>query len=464
MSSTVSPSSSTSYIDKVYEQNVKQPSFVGADEAQQPIDEDWQPSRHEKAIIYTLGIINVIVALDASIIVTSLNAIIEDLGGSSTQAFWIGTSYLLVNAVTMPFICSISDVFGRPICLTFSLVAFSADIVPLRWRPKWYGITLAFWALGLSIGPIVGGAIVQGTTWRWIFYIMLPFCAFGLVAVPCLLTLKPKKATIREKLSRIDWIGIVLLTGSSTSFLIAVSWGGNQMYGLGPFFFLSVKGFNALNAGLAMLPCMLTVTLAGIISGRLVTRFNNFRWLICIGWFVASIGSGLFLVWTRNDSAGVWVITYILSGVGHGAVLNAQNFASQGMCKPGDEASAAAMYAFSRQFGMAVGVGIGGTTFQNLMALKLDWQGLPIEIAKQAEGYISTLKTLPEGDFRSAVLDSYKFGFLGVYAVYLGLSVVALIICLLFVKNVDLRKDLTTEHRLEGDPLAKHWNDRDRKH
>lgn len=212
-----------------------------------------------------------------------------------------------------------------------------------------------------------------------------------------------------------------------------------------------------------MLPCMLTVTLAGIISGRLVTRFNNYRWPICIGWFLASIASGLYLVWTVNDSAGVWVITYILAGVGQGTVLNAQNFASQAMCKPGDEAAAAAMYAFVRQFGMALGVGIGGTTFQNVMALKLSWQGLPVEIAKQAESYISTLKTLPEGNFRSAVLDSYKFGYLGVYSVYLGLSVVSLITCLLFVKNVDLRRDLVTDHRLEGSRMAKHWDVREPK-
>lgn len=95
--------------------------------------------------------------------------------------------------------------------------------------PNLYFHRLAFWALGLSVGPIIGGAIVQRTTWRWIFYIMFPFCGFGLVAVPYLLTLKPKEATTREKLSRIDWLGAFLFTGSATSFLIAVSWGGTQV-------------------------------------------------------------------------------------------------------------------------------------------------------------------------------------------------------------------------------------------
>ncbi|KAI1077036.1 major facilitator superfamily transporter [Whalleya microplaca] len=559
MSATISLSDRGSNLDSTRKVTSEQQNDTVADEAQQLPCEEWQPSHHERAIIYTLAIISLLVALDASIIVTSLNAIIVDIGGTAIQAFWIGTSYLLVNAVTMPVICAVSDVFGRPICLIFSLVAFSAgticcctahsitamlvgrsiqgvggagihslglviqtDIVPLRWRPKWYGVTLGAWAFGLSLGPIIGGAVVQRTTWRWIFYLMFPFCGFGLVAVPYLLTLKPKTATVREKLGRIDWIGSIMFMGSATSFLMGVSWGGIQnpwdsaetlapliigvlglvmtivyeyyfakqpflrrslfrnkmsvvtytlgciqglvMYGLlyyGPFYFMSVRDFDPLNAGISMLAALLTVTVAGIVSGRLVTHFNNYRWPMCVGWLIGSIGAGLFLVWSSDDRAVIWLITYLLSGLGQGTVLNAQNFASQAMCQPGDEAAAAAMYAFVRQFGMALGVGVGGTAFQNVMALKLEWQGLPTEIAKQAEAYIAVLHALPDGDYKTAILDSYKFGFTGVYSVYLGLCVVALVLCVAFVRNLSLTRNHESEHQLDGDRLARHWGPKD---
>ncbi|KAF2968178.1 hypothetical protein GQX73_g5380 [Xylaria multiplex] len=518
-----------------------------ADEAQRPVEVHWKPSRHEKAIIYTLAITSLIVALDATIVITPLSTIVQDLDGTATQAFWIGTSYLLVNAVTMPVICAVSDIFGRPVCLIFSLVAFTAgtilcaisknvgmllvgrsiqgiggggihslglviqtDIVPLRWRPKWYGVTLGFWALGLAIGPIIGGAVVHGTTWRWIFYLMFPFLGFSLATVPYLLTLKPREATFSEKVVRIDWIGSFIFTGSATSFLIAVSWGGSQyewnsiqtlvpliigfvgllvtlvyeklwakqpflrhslyhntssiiayvcgsiqgmvMYGLlyyGPFFFLSIKGFSPLDTGIAMLPATLTVTSAGIICGRLVSRYNNYRWAICVGWLVASVGAGLFLIWPHNDTASVWVITYLIIGTGQGAILNAQNFASQAMCKRGDEAAAASMYAFVRQFGMALGVGIGGTTFQNIMSIKLRWLGLPVEIAKQAESYISVLHKLPAGEYKDNVMEAYKYGFTGLFSFYLGVSVIAFVISTLFIKNIDLTRRLESEHRLD---------------
>lgn len=45
---------------------------IMADESQLTGTGTWEPSRHQKAIIYTIGVLNLIVALDASIIVTSL--------------------------------------------------------------------------------------------------------------------------------------------------------------------------------------------------------------------------------------------------------------------------------------------------------------------------------------------------------------------------------------------------------
>ena len=72
MSATASLSDSTNSVSK-RETTDQQSDRVVVDEAQQPLCEDWKPSNHEKAIIYTLAIISLLVALDASIIVTSLN-------------------------------------------------------------------------------------------------------------------------------------------------------------------------------------------------------------------------------------------------------------------------------------------------------------------------------------------------------------------------------------------------------
>ncbi|KAK8001010.1 Efflux pump FUS6 [Apiospora marii] len=505
----------------------------------------WKPNTQQLLIIITLAIICLLVALDASIIVTSLSEIVIDLKGDTTEGFWIGTSYLLVNAVTMPVIASISEIFGRPLCLEFSLVMFTVgtvlcstatnisvmlagrsiqgvggggiqvlsgvimtDIVPLRHRPKWYGAVLAAWALGTCVGPIIGGAIAQNTTWRWV-----PHLRTRTRGRPLLLKLKPRTESLSKKLRRVDWVGMVLFMGSSTSFLIAICWGGTQkpwdsaativplvigLVGLVvtmlweiyfasepilkpslfhdasstvtyicgaaqgflmwsgfyyyPFYFLSVKMTSPVMAGVNMLPAVLVLVPGSVITGRLVTRHDNYRVAIWLGWTFAVASAVVGVIWQFIDvSTAVWAITFILMGLGHGAVLNAQNFATQAMCKEGDEGHAAAMYLFIRQIGAAIGVGVGGTTFQNVMLLKLEWESLPTAIAHDAEAFLLKLAQMdPEDEFRKRVTDAYIFGFGGVFQVYLGVAAVSLIVSLVFIKHFTLNKALSSEHVLEG--------------
>ncbi|KAJ9129464.1 hypothetical protein NKR23_g12527, partial [Pleurostoma richardsiae] len=108
-----------------------------------------------------------------------------------------------------------------------------------------------------------------------------------------------------------------------------------------------------------------------------------------------------------------------------------------------------AMYAFLRQFGMAVGVGVGGSTFQNATALKLGREGLPRDIAAQGEGFVAELQRLADGSaVRAGVLDAYVFGFRAVFAVYVGMSATALLLSLL-VRRFDMNKSISTEQTLQ---------------
>jgi len=307
----------------------------------------------------------------------------------------------------------------------------------------------------------------------------------------------------------VDWLGGFLFIGSATSFLIAASWGGNQyawnsaptivplvlgvaglagtfvwesrfgkqpllrkslfwnvssiatyvgaavqgflLYGqlyYIPFYFLTVKRFTPTQTGAALLPVMLTLVPGGIVTGALVTRSSNYRPPIWIGWVLTTVGTGLSILWTTNQATALWVVTLIILGFGHGAILNAQNFATQAMCKPGEEGAAAAMYAFLRQFGMALGVGVGGTCFQNVMALKLQSEGVDTDIARNSEAFVEQLGLLPDSDFKTNVLNGYAFGLMGVYAVYVGMSGLAFLVSLL-IKHCDMNKKLDTEHTLE---------------
>ncbi|TDZ29238.1 Efflux pump FUS6 [Colletotrichum spinosum] len=499
----------------------------------------------------TAALLSLMVALDACVIVTSLQAIVVDLELSTYDGFWIGTAYLLANAVLMLFIADLSHVLGRRPCLTISVAFFSlgtvfccishsiglmlvgrsfqgvggagiivvcllifTDIVPLRFRPTWYGLVQAAWALGNCVGPILGGVIAQKTTWRWVFYIMFPFCAAGLVLVPWLVNLvsiDPPADAMSERLRKMDWLGNALFIGSATLLLVAISWGGLRyswssagtlvplslgavgtaltmiyesrfatspflrrrlfqtvsstatyicgaiqglvMYGqlyYVPLYFMDVKGFTPIQTGVALFPVMFTLVPASIITGRLVTVSNNYQWSIWVGWTLATVASGLMLLWDADTPSKVWAPTLVLLGLGHGSILNAQNMASHALCAEGDEAIAAAMYAFLRQFGMALGVGVGGSTFQNVMLLKLERDGLASSDAYGGTRAIAAmLSASTDAALQSKILDAYVYGLRGVYGLYVGVSGAAFLMSL-FIKSVSLNKGLRSEHRVHA--------------
>lgn len=100
------------------------------------------------------------------------------------------------------------------------------DMTALSERGAFAGIVALAWALGTVLGPIMGGAIAERTTWRWIFYINIPVVVLALLGIWFFLTLKTDTRSIREKLQRIDIIGIIVFVGSATSFLFGLTAGG----------------------------------------------------------------------------------------------------------------------------------------------------------------------------------------------------------------------------------------------
>ena len=196
---------------------------------------------------------------------------------------------------------------------------------------------------------------------------------------------------------------------------------------------------------------------ASVVVGSIVSRVNRFRWAIWSGWLLTTLGTGLLIHWNIHTSKATWAISLILVGLGHGLVLNAQNFATQAIARPQDEASAAAMYMFLRSFGMALGVGVGGSVFQNVMTIKLHQLGLPASIAREAEGYIAVVHTLPvDSLMKSQILDAYTYGFHGVFGVYCGMAGLAGLLSI-GIRHFDMNKELETEHRLTVNRLLKRF-------
>ncbi|CEJ80671.1 hypothetical protein VHEMI00842 [[Torrubiella] hemipterigena] len=102
------------------------------------------------------------------------------------------------------------------------------DIVSIRERGMYAGIIRGVWAIASVIDPIVGGAMAQNVSWRWIFYINLPSAGVAAIALALFLKLhRPPTGTFKEQLARIDWGGGFLLIASMTAIVLAFSCGGS---------------------------------------------------------------------------------------------------------------------------------------------------------------------------------------------------------------------------------------------
>ncbi|OIW27919.1 MFS general substrate transporter [Coniochaeta ligniaria NRRL 30616] len=256
------------------------PSWPRSIDGRKPKSE-WKPGKQEYAVMVTIAVVSLMVALDATILVPVLPTLAVDLGGTTSEAFWAGTSYLLTCAVFQPFIAAmlllsitfffLGTLLCAPLAHSFTVLlagrslqgiggggiiamgqVIFADIIPLRQRPNYFSIVLAAWALGTVLGPLIGGVFVERATWRWCFYINFPFCALGFIMVPLFVKLETEKSSFVSKLTRIDWIGAFLFIGGTASFLIGLSWAGIQyewasVQTLAPIF----VGINAVTAAIA---------------------------------------------------------------------------------------------------------------------------------------------------------------------------------------------------------------------
>ncbi|KAI9840329.1 MAG: hypothetical protein M1838_004124 [Thelocarpon superellum] len=213
-------------------------------------------------------------ALDTTIVSTALLSISNDLG-QFEKSSWIVIAYLLTYTGFMLIHTKFSDIFGRKAMILTSLIVFIAssigcassrtmtsliifrafqglggsglysnvtiivpDMVPPARYGLYLGIVASVFAVASFLGPVLGGVIVDQTTWRWIFYMNIPTGALAFLIVtfalpngfPKIHGTQPSSDRawdyMKQNGARIDWPGAALSLVFSFLVLFALEEGG----------------------------------------------------------------------------------------------------------------------------------------------------------------------------------------------------------------------------------------------
>ncbi|TVY23362.1 Efflux pump [Lachnellula hyalina] len=223
-------------------------------------------------ILFRLLLALFAVQMEATIVSTSVIAITNELRGFSMSS-WIFTGFLLTYSGFVIIWAKLSDIYGRKPLLLASLFIFTAfsggcgaaqtltqlivcrclqglgasgvyslviiiffEMVPPHAFPKYTAIVTMSITMSTTFGPLIGGAINNHTTWRWVFLLNCPLGALSLLGLIILMpTVFPNQRYLAQlsnnpppskfsfqSLNRVDGLGAMLLLGASVLLITAL--------------------------------------------------------------------------------------------------------------------------------------------------------------------------------------------------------------------------------------------------
>ena len=459
----------------------------------------------------------IMVVLDTTIVNVALDSLSTDLSASLSTTQWVVTGYLLAVAIVIPISGWAMDRFGqKPIWITaVSLFALGSALCAASWSieslilfrvvqglgggmllpggqaiitkaagPQRLGRAMAILGvpmlLGPVFGPVLGGLLVEYTSWHWIFIVNVPV---GILAVSLAVWKLPHGDALPER-RRLDLLGLILLSGSLVCLLYGLSrasshggfthwtvlgwllagivglalytwhslrWGSESiidvrlltdrlfasgsvavflvalgMFGgmlLLPLYYQTARGEGALVAGLLLAPQGLGAITAIVIGGRLTDRIGA-GYVVPVGVVLALLGT-LPFTHVGVDTSYVWLsVALFVRGMGLGAVMM-PTMAAAYMNLPRESVTRAAPTLSAIQ---QVGASLGSAVVVTVLTQHFARQLADREIASAGSG-TDQISSLPPDAVRVVgplLADSFGYAFWVTFALTAVIIVPAL--------------------------------------
>ncbi|KAF9236868.1 MFS general substrate transporter [Melanogaster broomeanus] len=540
------PQSNPSFSNKPIEPDFNQANLLNGSSS--PSLKDAEHEKSPKDVKFWLIFIAlctclILSALELSSVSTALPTIANAFHAS--QFVWVGSAYAMASTAFLPMSGGLAQSFGRRPTMLLSIALFTigsgvsggatsmnmliagravqglggggiqsltaiilADLVSLQERGLYAGLFGLTWSLALSIGPVVGGSLASQGQWRWLFYLNLPICSFAALLVFIFLDLPTPKDSFRDKIINLDWIGNMIIIGSSISCTLALTWGGvtapwNSATVLAPLIIglLGLVAFIVYEATLAthpLVPISLLTNWTGIsgylqafmasvlalcvayyfpvffqgckgaspvmsgvyglggsalapaaiVSGLLVKKTGRYRPQIWVGWCILLVGLGLMSTLRANTSPAFAVGFSVIVGIGIGIEYATMMYPVLAPLPVTQNAPAFAFMWFLRSFAGVWGVTIGGTILQNELVKRLpsDFTStIPDGGADLAYALIPELPLL-QPQLLAQVEDAFAGGMMVIWQVLLGVAGLGLL-CSLPMKGLPLTNSLDEQWR-----------------
>ncbi|KAK3327477.1 putative MFS aflatoxin efflux pump [Cercophora scortea] len=448
-----------------------------------------------------------LVALDRLIISTAIPQITDEFH-SVTDIGWYGSAYLLTNcafqlmygklytffSIKVVFLgaillfevgsalCgaapnSVAFIVGRAIAglgsagIMSGVIVIIVYAVPLHKRPLYQGLFGAVFGVSSVIGPLLGGAFTSHITWRWCFYINLPFGAAAIALIAIILKIPDRDTTklpLKNKILQLDLFGTSALLPGTICLLLALQWGGftyawnngriiallvlagvlliafvvvqivkpdtatieshiikQRSIAAGvwatvcigssmmifvyfiPVWFQAINGISAIDSGIRMLPMVLPLVFSSIITGASIARIGYYTPFMIVGNCIMIVGAALLTLLQVDTDQPKWIGYQVVYGFGLGMTFQAPNLAAQTVLSTKDVPIGSSLMFFSQLLGGAIFISVGQNLLNSNLLSRLS--GLPgfNPEVLSNNGATSLITQLPEG-IRATVLYEYN--------------------------------------------------------
>jgi EmrB/QacA subfamily drug resistance transporter len=448
-------------------------------------------SRRKWGVLAVISFSLFMILLDVTIVNIALPHIMTafDVGLASIE--WVFNIYVLVFAALLLTLGKLGDLFGRKSLFILGLGIFTLASLGCSFAPSFSlllvfrgvqavgaaammpatlsilnvefsqsqrGLALGIWGAvagaANALGPIIGGSLVDATSWRYIFVINVPIGIFALIAAWIIV----KNSTDVNAERHVDIPGVVIVSMALFCLTFALVEGqkygwtsatiltlfsvaavslftfiiielktksplaqlrlfrdrtfsaGNfigmmQSFGLIGVIFLLVLylqivlGFNALKAGLTLLPLPIGIILVAPFAGRMTDKIGG-RWILFAGTLVTAFG-----IYLMSNLSGVtdWTnmaLPLAVSGIGMGLVMAPTTTVVMASTPVQQSGMGAGILSTTRQIGSVLGLSVLGAVLQN-------------QLVGNVSQALATIALIPES-IRVQIVDGLQSGGIGV--------------------------------------------------